>query len=62
LRRRYELRGYVGHIFDVVVVAGGRGYNFTMEGDVDHAFFLAMLATVVFTPGSAADTAPAASP
>jgi hypothetical protein len=35
-----------GRIYDVVVVAGGRGYNFSMEGAVDHPFLLAMLATV----------------
>jgi hypothetical protein len=34
-------------------VAGGRGYNFTMEGRVDRAFFLAMLATVTFSPQTA---------
>jgi len=39
-----------GRVFDIAVVAGGRGYNFTMEGQVDRNFFLAMLATVTFTP------------
>lgn len=42
-----------GRVFDIAVVAGGRGYNFTMEGRVDRAFFLAMLATVTFSPNSA---------
>ncbi len=37
-----------GRVFDLAIVVGGRGYNFTMEGDADHAFFLAMLATVRF--------------
>jgi hypothetical protein len=37
-----------GRVYDVVVVAGGRGYNFTMEGAVDHPLLLAMLATVKF--------------
>ncbi len=37
-----------GRVFDLAIVVGGRGYNFTMEGDADHAFFLAMLATVTF--------------
>jgi hypothetical protein len=37
-----------GRIYDVAVVAGGRGYRFTLEGEVDHAFFPAMLATVKF--------------
>jgi hypothetical protein len=43
-----------GQVFDVAVVSGGRGYDFTMEGAVDHAFFLAMLATVTFQPKRAA--------
>jgi len=42
-----------GRVFDLAVVAGGRGYNFTMEGKVDRSFFLAMLATVMFTPQTA---------
>jgi hypothetical protein len=42
-----------GRVFDIAVVAGGRGYNFTMEGRVDRAFFLAMLATVTFMPQTA---------
>ena len=51
-----------GRVFDLAVVVGGRGYNFTMEGKVDRAFWLAMLATVTFSPQSANDSAPAASP
>jgi hypothetical protein len=42
-----------GRVYDLAVVAGGRGYNFTMEGKVDHSFFVAMLATVKFDPKSA---------
>jgi hypothetical protein len=42
-----------GRVFDIAVVVGGRGYNFTMEGRVDRAFFLAMLAAVAFSPQSA---------
>ncbi len=42
-----------GRVFDIAVVSGGRGYNFTMEGKVDRGFFLAMLATVTFIPQSA---------
>ena len=42
-----------GRVFDIAVVAGGRGYNFTMEGRVDRPFFLAMLATVTFSPQTA---------
>jgi hypothetical protein len=54
--------GYVGRIYDVAVVADGRGYNFAMEGEVDHAFFLAVLATVTFTPQTATDANPVSSP
>ena len=39
-----------GKVFDLAVVSGGRGYNFTMEGEVTHELFLAMLATVDFEP------------
>lgn len=42
-----------GKVFDLVVVSGHRGYNFTMEGRVDRGFLLAMLATVKFDPGPA---------
>jgi hypothetical protein len=38
-----------GRVYDVAVVVGGRSYNFTIEGQVHHAFWLAMLATVTFT-------------
>jgi hypothetical protein len=44
-----------GRVFDLVVVAGGRGYNFTMEGDVDHDLLVAMLATVSLDPAEAAE-------
>jgi hypothetical protein len=47
-----------GRVFDLVLVAGGRGYNFTMEGDVDHAMLLAFLATVALDPASAAVASP----
>jgi hypothetical protein len=43
-----------GRVFDLVVVASGRGYNFTMEGEVDHALLVAMLATVSLEPAAAA--------
>lgn len=51
-----------GRVFDLAVVVGGRGYNFTMEGQVDRTFWLAILATVTFTPQSATDANPASSP
>jgi hypothetical protein len=44
-----------GNVFDLAVTVDGRGYNFTMEGDVDRALWLAMLATVQFDPDAAAD-------
>jgi hypothetical protein len=45
-----------GRVYDVVVVADGRGYDFTMEGDVDHALLVAMLGTVSLEPANAAST------
>jgi hypothetical protein len=42
-----------GKVFDLVVVSGNRGYNFTMEGKVDRDILLAMLATVKLDPQSA---------
>jgi hypothetical protein len=51
-----------GRVYDLAVVVGGRGYNFTMEGQVDHTFWLAMLATVTFIPQSATDVNPPSSP
>ena len=50
-----------GRVDDVAVVVGGRGYNFTMEGQVDRTFWLAMLAAVTFTPQTAIDATPAPS-
>jgi hypothetical protein len=44
-----------GRLYDVALVTGGRGYNLTMEGAVDHALLLAMLATVEFDPWAAID-------
>jgi hypothetical protein len=44
-----------GRIYDVVLVVGDRGYNFTMEGQVDRAYLLEMLSTIEFDPASAAD-------
>jgi hypothetical protein len=49
-----------GRVYDVVVVVGGRAYNFTFEGEMDRGFVDAMLATVTFDPSSARDgTSPA---
>lgn len=45
-----------GVIFDIYLVVDGRGYNFVLDGAVDHAYLEAILATVTFepmpTPGS----------
>lgn len=41
-----------GPIFDAVVVANGRGYEFTLDGDTDRASFERLMATVTFTPAS----------
>jgi len=39
-----------GHIYSAAVVIDGRGYSFTMQGQVDHALFVSMLRTVSFGP------------
>jgi hypothetical protein len=44
-----------GRIFDLVVVVGGRAYNFTTEGEIDRDFLDALLATIEFDPSSAVD-------
>jgi hypothetical protein len=49
-----------GHVFEVAVVVEGRGYDFTLDGNVDRDYLAAMLATVVFDPASAVD--PTAAP
>jgi hypothetical protein len=48
-----------GLLYDAVVVVDARGYNFTLDGNVDHDYFVAMLATVVFDPAAAVDPNPA---
>jgi hypothetical protein len=47
-----------GRVFDVVVVSGDRGYDFTMEGEVDHDLLVAVLATVSFAPDEAREASP----
>jgi len=47
-----------GHLYDLVVVAGGRGYDFTMDGDVDRALFASMLSSVKLDPVAAFAEAP----
>lgn len=44
-----------GRVYDLVLVKDGRAYNFTMEGAIDRAFLLAILATVKLDPASAID-------
>lgn len=44
-----------GRVYDIVVVVGGRAYNFTFEGEVDRGFVDAVLATLTIDPASAVD-------
>jgi hypothetical protein len=37
-----------GQIYRAAVVVGGRGYSFSIKGQVDHAFFVSMLRTISF--------------
>jgi hypothetical protein len=39
-----------GVVFDIYLVVDGRGYNFALDGAVDHAYLEAILATVTFEP------------
>jgi hypothetical protein len=41
-----------GHIYDVEVIAGGRGYTFTLDGHVSTADALAWLATITLEPST----------
>ena len=47
-----------GLIYDVVVVASGRGYDFTIDGAVTAADAAAWLATIRLTPSTAVDATP----
>lgn len=53
-----------GRLFDAFVVKGDRGYQFTLDGNVDHAYFLAVLGTIKLNPASAVDASvlPSSSP
>jgi len=44
-----------GRLFDAAIVFEGRGYEFTMDGNVDRGIFDAFLATIHLTPQSAND-------
>jgi hypothetical protein len=39
-----------GQIYYAAVVVGGRGYSFSIKGQVDYALFVSMLRTVSFGP------------
>ncbi len=54
-----ELGGYV---YDIEVIAGGRGYEFTFDGDITPRDVLAWLATVKLEPATAATPSAAPSP
>jgi hypothetical protein len=47
-----------GRIFDAVVIVGGRAYDFTMDGELTPADFVAVLAAVTLDPASAVDASP----
>jgi hypothetical protein len=51
-----------GHIYDVEVIAGGRGYEFALDGEITAADALAWLATITLEPASAAAATAAPSP
>jgi hypothetical protein len=50
--------GKGGPLFDAVVVLDGRAYDFTMDGELSHADFVAVLAAVSLDPTSAVDGPP----
>jgi len=47
--------GKGGALYDAVVIVDGRAYEFTMDGELSHSDFAAVLATVDFDPASALD-------
>jgi hypothetical protein len=51
-----------GYIYDVEVIAGGRGYTFTLDGHLTTADALAWLATIKLEPASAPIGSAAPSP
>jgi hypothetical protein len=51
-----------GYIYDVEVIAGGRGYTFTLDGDLTTADALAWLATIKLDPASAQTGSTVSSP
>jgi hypothetical protein len=51
-----------GYIYDVEVMAGGRGYTFTIDGHISTSDALAWLAAITLDPASAPVVSPAPSP
>lgn len=51
-----------GHVYDLQVIAAGRGYSFTLDGDLTPADVMAWLGTVKLEPASAAAASAAPSP
>ena len=47
-----------GRVFDAVAIVGGRAYDFTMDGELTPADFVAVLAAVTLDPASAVDASP----
>jgi hypothetical protein len=50
--------GKGGALYDAVVIVDGRAYDFTMDGELSHSDFVAVLATVALDPASALDSSP----
>ena len=50
--------GKGGAVYDAVVIVDGRAYDFTMDGELSHTDFVAVLATVALDPVSALDPSP----
>jgi len=57
-----ELAELGGHVYDVEVIAGGRGYEFTLDGQITAPDALAWLATITLEPASAPAATAAPSP
>jgi hypothetical protein len=51
-----------GYIYDVEVIAGGRGYTFTIDGHITTADALAWLATITLEPAGAPGASAVPSP
>lgn len=49
----HALAALGGHVYDLQIIAGGRGYSFTLDGQLTPADALAWLATIKLEPASA---------